>query len=217
MGAETFAGMATCLPGSWPGDGGVGLPSRFAPGRPGRRPEEDLRRVKTALASGEFELHFQPRVNMCTGAILGAEALIRWRHPERGLLAPANFLPLIEGSPLVVELGEWVIDRALREMEGWREEGIELPVSINVDALQLQQAQFVERLTGLLAAYPGIPASRLEIEVLESRALEDVAQVSAVIRACGRLGITFALDDFGTGYKPNSPKRDRSASTGRSS
>jgi EAL domain-containing protein (putative c-di-GMP-specific phosphodiesterase class I) len=199
MEAQTIAGIATWGAGSWPGDRGVHHPSSLV-GRHGRGSEDDLGRVRAGLETGEFELHFQPRVNMCTGAILGAEALIRWRHPERGLLAPGDFLPLIEGGPLVVELGEWVITRALAEMERWREEGIDLPVSINIDALQLQQAQFVERLTAILAAFPGIPASRLELEVLESRALEDIAQVSAVIRACSRLGITFALDDFGTGY-----------------
>ena len=199
MEAQTIAGIATWGAGSWPGDRGVHHPSSLV-GRHGRGSEDDLGRVRAGLETGEFELHFQPRVNMCTGAILGAEALIRWRHPERGLLSPGDFLPLIEGGPLVVELGEWVITRALAEMERWREEGIDLPVSINIDALQLQQAQFVERLTAILAAFPGIPASRLELEVLESRALEDIAQVSAVIRACSRLGITFALDDFGTGY-----------------
>jgi EAL domain-containing protein (putative c-di-GMP-specific phosphodiesterase class I) len=198
MEAETIAGIAEFIPGRWPaGRGGHFLP---LPGERRLRPHEHQHRIRTALECGEFELHFQPRVNMCTGAILGAEALIRWRHPERGLLTPGDFLPLIEGSLLVVQLGEWVISRALEEMERWAEEGIDLPVSINVDALQLQQAQFVERLTELLARHPGIPASRLELEVLESRALQDVAQVSDVIRACGKLGITFALDDFGTGY-----------------
>ena len=199
MGAEVIAEMAAVVPG-WQGMQGLDLPPHPVFGAPHAGTGESLRRMRAALETCEFELYFQPRVNMCTGAILGAEALIRWRHPERGLLAPGAFLPDIEGSPLVVELGEWVITRALEEMERWREEGIHLPVSINVDAQQLQHAQFVERLTALLAAYPGIPASRLEIEVLESRALEDVAQVAEVIRACGRLGITFALDDFGTGY-----------------
>jgi EAL domain-containing protein (putative c-di-GMP-specific phosphodiesterase class I) len=161
---------------------------------------EDLDRMRVGLETREFELHFQPRVNMCTGAILGAEALVRWRHPDRGLLGPGQFLPMIDGTPLVVELGEWVITRALAEMEKWQKEGVDLPVSINVDAMQLQQTRFVERLIELLSAYPGIPPSRLELEVLESRALDDVAQVSEVIRACGKLGISFALDDFGTGY-----------------
>lgn len=161
---------------------------------------EDLHRMRMALEAGEFQLYFQPRVNMCTGSILGAEALIRWNHPDLGLLAPAQFLPIMEGNPLIVILGEWVLRNALREMEQWRKQGLDIPVSVNVDALQLQQTGFVDRLKDLLAEFPGIPASHLELEVLESSALRDVAQVSEVIRACGELGIAFALDDFGTGY-----------------
>jgi diguanylate cyclase (GGDEF)-like protein/PAS domain S-box-containing protein len=161
---------------------------------------EDLRRIRVALEAQEFELHFQPRVNMCTGAILGAEALIRWNHPEQGLLSPGQFLPVLEGNPLVVEVGDWVIHTALDQMEEWRKEGLNIPVSVNVDALQLQESSFVEKLTDLFAQHSNLPPSRLEMEVLESSALQDVAQVSEVIRACSDLGIAFALDDFGTGY-----------------
>jgi EAL domain-containing protein (putative c-di-GMP-specific phosphodiesterase class I) len=200
MEAQTIDDMAECLPvARLSGSGRDQFFEEPVDGKMAGR-GKDLDRMRMALETREFELHFQPRVNMCTGAVLGAEALIRWRHPERGLLGPAEFLPTMDGSPLVVELGEWVISRALGEMEKWREEGIDLPVSINVDAMQLQHRRFVERLTELLAEYPDIPASRLELEVLESRALEDVARVSEVIRACSRLGVTFALDDFGTGY-----------------
>jgi diguanylate cyclase (GGDEF)-like protein len=161
---------------------------------------EDLERIRLALEAREFVLYFQPKVNMCTGEVLGAEALIRWQHPERGLLLPAQFLPVIEGHPLAVEIGEWVIDSALTQMERWHAEGLDIPVSVNIGAQQLQRTGFVARLSDLLGAHPAVAPSSLELEVLESSALQDVAQVAQVIRACGRLGVSFALDDFGTGY-----------------
>ncbi|MGB6193092.1 MAG: EAL domain-containing protein [Terracidiphilus sp.] len=161
---------------------------------------EDLERVRAALQADEMVLYFQPRVNMCTGAIVSAEALVRWRHPERGLLEPGRFLPIIEGDPLAIDLGEWVISHALKQIEDWRNEGLDLPVSVNIDALQLQHPEFVNRLEALLAEHPKVPPSKLELEVLESGALRDVTAVSQVIRTCNRLGVTFSLDDFGTGY-----------------
>jgi diguanylate cyclase (GGDEF)-like protein/PAS domain S-box-containing protein len=161
---------------------------------------ESLDHIRQALTAREFVLHFQPKVNMRTGAVIGAEALIRWQHPERGLLAPAVFLPVIEDHPLAVEVGDWVIDSALTQIEIWRAAGLNIPVSVNVGARQLQQAAFVERLRLILAAHSGIGPGDLEIEVLETSALEDVARVSEVIEACREIGVTFALDDFGTGY-----------------
>jgi diguanylate cyclase (GGDEF)-like protein/PAS domain S-box-containing protein len=161
---------------------------------------EDLQRIRSALAANEFELYYQPKVNMCTGTILSAEALIRWNHPEHGLMLPGQFLPILEGNPLAIELGEWVIDSALKQVELWRGEGLDIPVSVNVDAQQLQQPGFVDRLSELLARHPSISPFMLELEVLESSALQDVNQVSQVIRDCSMLGISFAIDDFGTGY-----------------
>ena len=97
-------------------------------------------------------------------------------------------------------MGEWVIDSALTHMDGWHERGLDIPVSVNVEALQLQDPRFVDRLKELLARHPGVQSSNLELEVLESSAFEDLGQASEVIRACSNLGISFALDDFGTGY-----------------
>jgi diguanylate cyclase (GGDEF)-like protein/PAS domain S-box-containing protein len=165
-----------------------------------RSHHEDVERVRAGLASREFVLFYQPKVNMATGAVLGAEALIRWQHPGRGLLSPAVFLPVIEGHPVALELGEWVIECALTQMEQWRNAGLDLPVSVNVSSQLLQMPDFVDRLSKLLARHPGIAPSQLEIEVLESSALLDVPQVSKMIHACRRLGVSFALDDFGTGY-----------------
>ena len=98
------------------------------------------------MAAREFVLYYQPKVNMRTGVVVGAEALLRWQHPERGILPPGMFLPVIEEHPLAIELGEWVIESALAQMDSWYAAGLEIPVSVNVGALQLQQADFVDRL-----------------------------------------------------------------------
>ena len=161
---------------------------------------EELERIRHGLESNEFVLYYQPKVNMSTGAVVGAEALIRWQHPSRGLLTPGQFLPVSEGNPIGLEMGEWIIDTALTQIELWRMSGLEVPVSVNISAQQLEQTGFVDRLGALLAAHPGVNPSMLELEVLESSALSDVVQVSQVMRACIQLGVHFALDDFGTGY-----------------
>ena len=161
---------------------------------------ESLARVQLGLARHEFVLHYQPRVDMKTGEVTGAEALIRWRHPERGLLLPAAFLPIIDEHPLSIELGEWVISSALAQMAAWHAAGLRIAVSVNVGALQLQQPDFASRLQALLAAQPEVEPARLTLEVLETHALQDIAHISAVMRDCQALGVRFALDDFGTGY-----------------
>ena len=161
---------------------------------------ESLDHIRTALTQGEFVLYYQPKVNMRTGTVIGVEALIRWQHPRHGLLLPAVFLPVIEDHPLAVDLGEWVINTALNQMETWQAAGLTIPVSVNVGARQLQQINFVDRLREALQAHPNVNPERLELELLETSALNDVAWVSLVIKACHSLGVTFALDDFGTGY-----------------
>lgn len=161
---------------------------------------QSLERIRQALQDGEFVLHYQPKVNMRTGELVGAEALIRWQHPTLGLLAPVTFLPVIEDHPLSVEVGEWVILAALTQMGLWRAQGLTIPVSVNVGARQLQQRDFVHRLQHLLESTPDVPPAMLQLEVLETSALEDIEQISSVIEECRRLGVHFALDDFGTGY-----------------
>uniref|UniRef100_E6QR57 Diguanylate cyclase/phosphodiesterase with PAS/PAC and GAF sensor(S) n=1 Tax=mine drainage metagenome TaxID=410659 RepID=E6QR57_9ZZZZ len=161
---------------------------------------ESLIRLRRALTEHEFILHYQPKVNMRTGTVVGAEALIRWQHPERGLLPPAAFLPLIENHPLFIEVGEWVIDTALTQMEIWHAAGLDIPVSVNVGARQLQQVDFVERLHTLLTAHPNVKPGKLELEVLETSALEDLIRISQIIEDCRQIGVLFSLDDFGTGY-----------------
>lgn len=156
-------------------------------------------RIQEGLDHDEFVLYYQPKVNMRVGRVVGAEALIRWKHPERGLLAPIEFLPLIEDHDLIVRLGEWVIETALQQMSAWHRLGLDLAVSVNVAGRQLQDPNFVQRLSEALARYPEV-AHGLQMEVLETTALEDMVKVSRVIEECNLLGVSFALDDFGTGY-----------------
>jgi diguanylate cyclase (GGDEF)-like protein/PAS domain S-box-containing protein len=161
---------------------------------------ESLERIRQALSANELVLHYQPKVNMRTGRVIGAEALIRWQHPTRGLLFPAQFLSVIEGHALSVDLGEWVLDHALTQVEQWQACGLDLKVSVNVGAQQLQQTDFTERLRDILATHPNVGPGKLQIEVLETSALDDIAWSSKVIESCRNLGVTFSLDDFGTGY-----------------
>ncbi|MCU7868683.1 MAG: EAL domain-containing protein [Candidatus Thiodiazotropha sp. (ex Lucinoma borealis)] len=159
-----------------------------------------LKRIRQALNEREFVLFYQPKVNMRSGEIIGVEALIRWQHPNRGLLSPAEFLPVIEDHPLAIELGDWVIETALTQLEDWHLAGLNLTVSVNIGARQLQQPDFVEHLQLILAAHPDIKPSDLELEVLETSALDDMLQVSQLMQSCSKIGVNFALDDFGTGY-----------------
>jgi EAL domain-containing protein (putative c-di-GMP-specific phosphodiesterase class I) len=161
---------------------------------------ESLERIRRALSAQEFLLYYQPKVNMRTGAVTGAEALIRWQHPEKGLLPPGVFLPVVEDHLLAIEIGEWVISTALTQMEIWHAIGLDIPVSVNISARQLQELNFVERLSATLSRHPNIRPGCLELEVLETSALEDMAHISKLIESCRGLGVKFSLDDFGTGY-----------------
>ncbi len=161
---------------------------------------KQIERISRGLSSGEFMLFYQPKVNIHTGRVIGAEALIRWQHPEKGLLVPSEFLPVIEEHPLAVELGEWVIDRALSQIEEWHNRGLDIALSVNIGARQLKERDFVERLQVILALHPEVETSSLELEVRETSTLEDLKRTTKIIKACRELGIMFVLDDFGTGY-----------------
>jgi len=159
-----------------------------------------VERIRSALQQQEFVLHYQPKVNMRTRSVVGVEALIRWAHPQVGLLLPGEFLPLIENHRLAVDLGEWVIHQALLQLSAWQRVGIALPISVNISAMEIQQADFLERLKTAMQAFPGLPAHSLELEILETSALEDLDQVGRFIAQCAELSVDFAIDDFGTGY-----------------
>ncbi len=169
--------------------------------RRARARRDELGRIRAGLAKGEFHLHYQPKVDMRKGVVIGAEALIRWQHPERGLLPPRDFLPAVEDSEAAIELGEWVINEALRQIDAWqRDHGLKLAVSINIAGNHLQHPGFSQRLGELLAHYPAVSPHQIELEVLETAALEDVGTTAALFAECRNLGVSFALDDFGTGY-----------------
>lgn len=165
-----------------------------------RHQRESFEDIRTALDKKEFVLFYQPKVNMRTGEIIGAEALLRWQHPLRGLLSPTAFLPVIEDHPLSIELGDWVINDALRQISSWCKQGINIPVSVNIGEQQLQQGNFAARLAAQLSEHPEAPPGFLELEIVETSALKDIAEVAEMMRACRTLGVHFAIDDFGTGY-----------------
>jgi diguanylate cyclase (GGDEF)-like protein len=159
-----------------------------------------LDRTREALHADELCLYYQPKVNMRTGAIVGFEALLRWQHPQDGLIPPLSFLPQVEQSDLIIDIGEWVMEQALLQIERWNKQGTAWSVSVNIAARHFQRNDFVQRLSVILAQHPTVSPSLLNIEILESVALGDIDAVSSVIRECQELGVSFSLDDFGTGY-----------------
>jgi len=161
---------------------------------------QTLARTKQALAAEEFRVYYQPKVNLRSGEVVGMEALLRWQHPSQGIVAPSGFLPAVEQTDLIIDIGEWVLEQALLQIERWTEAGAAWPVSVNIAARHFQMPDFVTRLQTVLARHPDVPAHLLELEILESVAQRDIEQVRSVILQCQALGVTFALDDFGTGY-----------------
>jgi len=162
--------------------------------------QRQIDEVSVALSNDEFVLHYQPKVNMRTGQVIGVEALIRWQHPERGLIPPLDFLPAIEGQNISLEIGEWVIDTALGQIGQWQSQLLDLPVSVNISAYHLTQRNFTDRLRTLLQAHPKVQPHNLELEILEHSALGDLNQVTKIMKACSQIGVAFAIDDFGTGF-----------------
>jgi diguanylate cyclase (GGDEF)-like protein/PAS domain S-box-containing protein len=156
--------------------------------------------VRQAIDQDEFLLYFQPKVNMRTGAVVGAEALLRWQHPERGFLSPAEFLPVVDFVGMQTALGDWVLRTAIRQLSAWTRAGHRLSISINVAAEQLQVAGFIDNLSKTLADYPDIGPDQVELELLETAALHNLNEVAGVLDRCRELGVHFAIDDFGTGY-----------------
>ncbi len=159
-----------------------------------------LQRLREALDHGEFVLHYQPKVNLVSGAIIGAEALIRWQHPERGLLPPGEFLHYLDGSDLEIAVGEWVIDAVLQQIALWNAVDLRLTVSANVSADHLLKADFADRLAQTLARHAQVAPASLELEILETAALANMDQAVQVLTRCRQLGVHLSLDDFGTGY-----------------
>lgn len=169
--------------------------------------------IRLGIEHDQFVLHYQPKIDLSSGTVIGLEALIRWQHPERGLLMPAEFLLHIENQQIEQELGDWVIGTALEQVNNWHQSGLLLPVSVNVSGFQLMDAHFLERLAALLSRYPGLPRGQFELELLETSAIDDSRNIANVIAACRHMGLLVSLDDFGTGYSTLSHLRDLSVDT----
>jgi diguanylate cyclase (GGDEF)-like protein/PAS domain S-box-containing protein len=161
---------------------------------------DTVKRIELALQAGQMVLHYQPKFDFSRGAIAGVEALIRWQHPILGLLPPSEFLPVIEDSKIAIELGDWVIAEALRQMAVWKTQDLSLNVSVNACARQLTDPGFTNRLQEMLRSHSAIAQGDLQIELVETGALKDFRRVQSVIKECLNLGVKFSLDDFGTGY-----------------
>ena len=155
--------------------------------------------MRQALASGRFRLHYQPQVDLKSGEIVGAEALIRWRDPELGDVPPVEFIPVAERSGFIVSIGSWVLRQAVQQAALWREQGRQLLMSINVSALQFQQADFVDSVARALAEV-GLEPQWLELELTESILIQDAQEALHRLQALAELGVKLAIDDFGTGY-----------------
>lgn len=159
-----------------------------------------LQRLTDALHDEQFVLHYQPKLDLVQGQVLGVEALIRWAHPDRGVLGPNEFLDACAQQPLEIDIGWWVIKTALKQLAAWQQAGLDWPISVNISAYHLLSPDFVQRLRNTLAAFPSVQPASLELEVLETSAMRDISQAIAVLTACKKLGVMLALDDFGTGY-----------------
>ncbi|HET7795351.1 MAG TPA: EAL domain-containing protein [Rhizobacter sp.] len=155
--------------------------------------------MRQALVSGLFRLHYQPQIDLKTGAVIGAEALIRWRDPVLGEVSPNEFIPVAEESGFIIAIGDWVLSQAIKQAAAWRVNGVVMPVSINVSALQFQQPDFPERVARELKA-ANLPPHLLELELTESILIHDAQDALHRLEALSELGVLLAIDDFGTGY-----------------
>jgi EAL domain-containing protein (putative c-di-GMP-specific phosphodiesterase class I) len=156
--------------------------------------------LRLALARDELVLHFQPKVSVSSGRILGLEALVRWHHPTRGLVPPGEFIPLAEERGLIVPLGRWVMQQACRQIRDWRAAGLQVPpVAVNLSARQFADDNLVDHLVSSMSAC-GVMATDIEVELTESVLMSDPERANEVLRRLHRMGVRIAIDDFGTGY-----------------
>ncbi len=157
-------------------------------------------RLRRAIEREEFLLHYQPRVNLNTGEITGVEALIRWQQADRGLVLPAQFVPLAENCGLIVQIGRWVLHEACRQARAWQDAGLpRIPVAVNVSAVEFRDKNFLDGVRATLQK-TGLEARYLELELTESVLMEHVESNTSVLQALKPMGLHLAVDDFGTGY-----------------
>ena len=159
--------------------------------------ENSLRR---ALERCEFELYYQPKIQTTTGAICGAEALLRWNHPQKGRVSPAQFIPLCEEIGLIIAIGEWIIQTVCTQVKNWHDQGFSsLRIAINLSPLQFRQPDLIKKVETILAI-AGLDPDKLEFEITESVAIEDIDKTIATLKAFKNMGLHLSIDDFGTGY-----------------
>jgi EAL domain-containing protein (putative c-di-GMP-specific phosphodiesterase class I) len=158
------------------------------------------RELRRALEEQQFLMHYQPQININTGHITGAEALIRWRHPERGMVFPAQFIPIAEERGLIARIGEWVLQETCRQNKEWQEAGLpSIAVAVNLSALQFQQKDIAQVVARILRDCGPAP-QYLELELTESAVMRDAEKTIATMNELKEIGIQLSLDDFGTGY-----------------
>jgi len=156
--------------------------------------------LRRAFEREEFLLHYQPKVNLDTGEITGGEALIRWQHPDRGLVPPSQFVPIAEDCGLILQIGRWVLSEACRQARAWQDAGLPLlPIAVNVSAVEFRDKGFVERVRTVLSE-TGLEARYLELELTEGVLMEDPESMVSVLQELKMMGVHLAVDDFGTGY-----------------
>jgi diguanylate cyclase (GGDEF)-like protein len=156
--------------------------------------------LRRALERGELYLQYQPKIDLRAGTLAGFEALLRWRHPDYGIVSPEEFIPIAEETGLIVPIGEWIVGTAIRQMAAWREEGLpEVPIAVNLSARQFLQGDVVALIAHLLQG-AGLGADALELELTESVSMADPERSLAIMHRLKKLGVTLSIDDFGTGY-----------------
>jgi len=160
---------------------------------------EMVRELRHAIAHDQLELYYQPKVDTRSGKFTAAEALVRWRHPQRGLVMPGEFIPVAERFGLIGALGNWVIEDACRQSRAWRDNGLRMRVAINLSAYQMRQDDIVERIAAALEKHR-IRPSLLTCEITETAAMEDTRATRDAFKRLGELGVHLSIDDFGTGY-----------------
>ncbi|PCH96519.1 MAG: hypothetical protein COB83_05615 [Gammaproteobacteria bacterium] len=163
--------------------------------------QHKLNKIINAISNDEFTLYYQPKVNMKTGEVYGVEALIRWLSPEDGIIAPMDFLPILDGTNVEMQLGQWVINSAVKQLAQWQQKGLMIEVSINICSHHLQSANFINDLKDILSKYKDLDTHYIQLEILESSVLGDLNAISNTLNICRDVfGLQVALDDFGTGY-----------------
>ena len=156
-------------------------------------------RLRTGIDSGEMVLHYQPQIDAKTGRAVGAEALIRWQHPEYGLVPPMEFVPIAEQSGAIMQLTQWVLENAIAQLAEWRDIGLDIGISINASMRNLLDASVAEGISRLLSTY-NLPPELLTFEITETHLMSDPERTLPVLHRLAALGVRLSVDDFGTGY-----------------